>query len=306
MHARALRSLAGMSVVAIAVACAAASAGGATRSVACAPAAAHAARAHSAAGASGIHSYDDHIEDVVSAPDICAANIVTNDNLGAITIGLHIHDRSGFRAGDGYSIFFDTDSNAATGSLAATGEPAGAEYEVELVSGSSSLRRWSGTSFELVPAQVPIPTLWLEGYGPALEISQSDLGGAQSFRFVYVTSNGTDLDFAPDADAWSYALSALELTAGPLAVGPARAGKPLVASMSVERSDFEIPLDEGAIKCAAKLGGKAVAGRGVFVAERVACAWRLPKNTRGKRFTGSVQVTFQGVTVKRAFSVRVR
>lgn len=306
MHARALKSLAGMSVLAIAVACAAASADGATRSVDCAPAAAQAARGHSAARASGINSYDDFIEDVVSAPDICAANIVTNDNLGAITIGLHIHDRSAFRAGDGYSIFFDTDSNSGTGSLAATGEPAGAEYEVELVSGNSSLRRWNGTSFELFPAQVPIPTLWLEGYGPVLEISQSDLGGAQSFRFIYVTSNGTDLDFAPDADAWSYTLSALELTAGPLAIGPARAGKPLVASMSVERSDFEIPLEEGAIKCAAKLSGTALAGRGAFAAERVACTWRLPRNARGKRLVGSVQIAFQGVIAKRAFSIRVR
>ena len=306
MQARAFRSLAGMSVLVVAVACAAASANGATRSSECASAAAHSARGHSAARASGIHAYDDYIEDVVSAPDICASNIVTNDNLGAITIGLHIHDRSGFRAGDGYSVFFDTDSNPATGSIAANGEPAGAEYEVELVNGSSNLRRWSGTSFELIPAQAPIPTLWLAGYGPVFEISQAYLGGAQGFRFIYVTSNGADVDLAPDADAWSYALSALELTAGPLAIGPAKAGKRLVASMYVERSDFEIPLEEGAIKCAAKLAGNAVAGRGAFVAERVSCTWRLPQSARGKRLAGSVQVTFQGVTAKRAFGVRVK
>jgi len=78
-----------------------------------------------------------------------------------------------------------------------------------------------------------------------------------------------------------------------------------VAAMDVERSDFEIALEEAAIRCAAT-GGRFLVGRGAFVDERVACRWRVPKNAGGKRLAGSVAVTFQGVTAKRGFSVRVR
>jgi hypothetical protein len=80
---------------------------------------------------------------------------------------------------------------------------------------------------------------------------------------------------------------------------------PFVAAMAVERSDFEIALEEAAIRWAAK-GSRSIVSRGTFVDERVACRWRVPKNASGKRLAGSVAVTFQGVTAKRGFSVRVR
>jgi hypothetical protein len=259
------------------------------------------------ARASSLNSYDDYIEDVVSAPDICATNLLTNDNLGAVTIGLHIHDRTDFAVGDSYSIFFDTDLNAATGSLAAPGVPAGAEYEVKFADDrASSLLHWNGSVAELVMPQAPILSLWLDGYGPVVELNNKDLGDPRAFNFVFVTSNGADVDLAPDASMWPYAMSALKLTAGRLGLGPARAGKPFVASMPVERSDLEIALEEGTIRCAATLGSRALVGRGAFVADHVACLWRLPKNASGKRLAGSVAVTFQGVTARRAFSLRVR
>jgi hypothetical protein len=262
---------------------------------------------NSQAGASSLHSYDDHIEDVVSAPDVCAMNFVTNDNEGTITMALHIHDRSRFSAGDSYRVFFDTDSNAATGSLAAHGIPAGAEFELELVpTGPGNLRRWNGAASEPVVTQAPIFSEWIDGWGPVLVLNRRDLADAQAFRFVFVTANGADVDLAPDFDMWAYELSPLRLTAGPLKLGPASAGTRFVALMSVERSDFEIALDEGRIGCAARVAGKSLAGRGSFVAERVACSWRIPATARAKRLSGRVSVTYQGVTAARSFSVRVR
>ena len=79
---------------------------------------------------------------------------------------------------------------------------------------------------------------------------------------------------------------------------------PFVAAMAVERSDFEIALEEGTIRCAAKVGGGSLVGRGAFVDERVACGWRVPKNASGKRLAGSVAATFQGATAERGFSVK--
>src|SRR5262245_42539745 len=114
----------------------------------CAAAASEFAAPAGVARTTALHSYDDYIEDVVTAPDICAANIVTNDNLGNVAIGLHIHDRDGFAAGDGYRLALDTDMNAATGSIASPGVPAGAEYEIEIGDEASTLVHWNGTAFE--------------------------------------------------------------------------------------------------------------------------------------------------------------
>ena len=66
------------------------------------------------ASTSALSQYDDFIEDVVTAPDVCGANLITNDNV-TITMGVHIHDRSGFSALDSYRIHLDTDSSPATG-----------------------------------------------------------------------------------------------------------------------------------------------------------------------------------------------
>jgi len=253
-----------------------------------------------------LHSYDDYIEDVVSAPDICGANVVTNDNLGKITIGLHIHDRQGFVVGDGYRVMLDTDKNPATGSTAAPGVPAGTEYEIEIHDGASTLQHWNGAAFEPVATQSPITTEWLEDYGPALEINAADIGNATGFDLVYVTTNATDVDLAPDSGTWSYTMTKLELTAGRLLLGPARAGKPLLAAMEVTRSDFDIALDEGKITCAGKLAGKPLRGRSAFGSDLVGCMWRLPKTAGGKRVVASVAVTFQGVTAKRSFTIRVK
>ena len=256
------------------------------------------------AGGSALHSYDDNIDDVVTAPDVSGSNVVTNDNF-VLTIGVHIRGRSSFLEGDVYGIYFDTDSNAATGTDALSGAPPGAEYSIEIAHRKTWLLRWHGSSFDPVTPRIPIATVWLDGLGPALQVARADLGDPQSFRFAFVTARG-DYDLAPDTGWWSYELSPFVLTAGRLSVGQARAGKSVVASMSVERSDFAIPLGEGTVACAARIGGKALHGRGTFARKRVSCTWRLAKNSAGKGLGGSVQVTFQGVSAKRVFSVRVR
>jgi hypothetical protein len=252
---------------------------------------------------SAVHGYDDYIEDVAGAPDICAQNAVTNDNV-SLTMGIHVHDRSAFSADDAYRIYLDTDSNPSTGSTT-TDEPAGAELLVEVLDDASILRRWTGTAYEDVSPQPSIPTVWISGYGPLFDIQREDLGGVEGFTFVIVTTNGADHDLAPDSGSWKYTLSALELTAGPLHMGRAQAGKPFVAAMTVVRSDLELELEEGTIACPAKAGAKRLAGKGRFAGVLLVCTWRVPKNARGKRLGGSVAVTFQGVTAKRSFNVKV-
>jgi hypothetical protein len=250
-------------------------------------------------------SYDDYIEDVQTAPDICASNIVTNDN-ESLLVALHIHDRAGFAPEDAYSVYLDTDANPATGSLAAPGVPAGADMVLQLHDKSSNLLRWNGSAFELVSASAPIFTVWIPDMGPIVIVGLVDLGQLQNINIAVVTANGTDYDFAPDAGGWSYTVTPLQLTPGALSVGPARAGKQLTAALEVTDSTFDEPLDLGTIACRAKVGGRSLAGRGRFSDDRVACTWRLPKTARGKRLSGSVSVEYQGVVAKRSFAVRVR
>ena len=241
-------------------------------------------------------TYDDNIEDSGGAPDFCASNFVTNDS-DTITIGIHVHNRSGFASGDAYGILLDTDANPATGN-------SGIDYVVVFDGSGSGLARWTGTAFE--PTSAPVDVAWVSGLGPVVSVAQSDLGSPTRFGFAFVSANGDDADVAPDAGEWTYSPTPFTLAVRGLAVGAAKAGRTLTARMKVERSDFGVALTDGAIACAGSVGGKTIAGKGTFAGDRIVCTWRLPKSARGKRFNGSVAVTYQGVTAKRAFSVRVK
>ena len=191
------------------------------------------------AGGSALRSYDDVVEDVITAPDIAASNVVTNDNF-VLTIALHVRGRSSYRDGDIYSIYFDTDSNDATGTDALSGAPPGADYGIEIAHGKTWLLRWDGSSFAPLTPRAPIPTGWIDGLGPALQVGREDLGDPKSFRFAVVAANG-DYDLAPDTGMWSYELSPFALTAGRLSIGSARTGKLVVASMVVESAVISRP-----------------------------------------------------------------
>ena len=260
-------------------------------------------RSQRSTSSSTIHTYDDYIEDVQTAPDICSSNIVTNDNL-ALMMGVHIHDRPAFSVDDGYRIYLDTDSNPATGSGALPGEPAGAELLIEVLDGTSTLRRWSGTSFDQLTPQPAISTEWIDGYGPALEIGRKDLGDVQSFTFVIVTSNGADHDLAPDAGSWSYTLSELELAPGRLAVGQQR---------PESRSSREWSSCGATSTSRSRKGQSSVLPRSAASdsQEKERSPTSAPLHVaradeRARQATSRhVAVTFQGVTAKRSFNVRV-
>jgi hypothetical protein len=255
--------------------------------------------------AQALSEYDDYIEDVVTAPDICAANLVTNDNVW-MTFGLHIHDRTEFAGADSYRIYLDTDSNAATGTPIEASPLAGADLVIDMADGAApTLGAWDGTVFGAVSPQPEILSGWADGYGPVLRVSRSAIGSPSALRLVMSTEDVTDRDLAPDSGSWSYVVTPLRLTPGRLATTSARSGGSLRAAMPVTRSDFDIPLDEGKVVCRASIAGKRLTGRGRFADDLVTCAWRLPKGSAGKRLSGSVAVTFQDVTAKRSFAVRV-
>ena len=242
--------------------------------------------------------YDDPIEDAGDAPDFCAGEAVTNDNR-AIMIGVHAHNRSGLDPGDSYGIYLDTDLNAATG-----GGDIGAEYQIVLDGTGARLEQWDGTTFQ--PSATSVAVEWADGYGPVLSFDRAAVGKTTGFRLVMVSANGADADRAPDDGTWSYTVTPLRLVARSLSHGRAVAGQAFVARMLATRIDFDVPLDEGTIRCAAKIGGRSTSGAGRFAHDRVVCTWRLPRGARGRHLTGSITVTLQGAEASRRFSVTVR
>lgn len=246
-----------------------------------------------------LRSYDDNIGDSGNAPDFCASEFVTNDNT-TITLGIHAHNRTGFVAGDSYSIYLDTDQNAATG-----GGGVGAEYAIVFSSPRAMLEHWNGTAFDTASA-VPVPLFWLPDYGPVLVFLRSAIGDPAAFNVVLVSANGQEGDRAPDTGSWSYSVRPFALKVKSFSVGAARAGSALTARAVVLGSDFDQPLDRGAVACAARLGGHALAGKGKFAAGRAVCTWRVPKSARHKLLSGTLSVASQGARAARSFSARVR
>src|SRR5262245_19240364 len=192
--------------------------------------------------------YDDRIGDVATAPDICGGNIVTNDNV-SVTFGMHVHDRFAFEPFDSYSVLVDADSSDRTGAVTA----GGAEFVIDVSGRTSALTVWNGSEFELAVPQPGIATGWVSAYGPVVQVEREALGDPRSFNVMFESRNGSDWDRAPDTGSWAYEVRPLELTAGKVSVGRARAGRPLRASMRVLRSDLDVPLSDGAVRCSASL-----------------------------------------------------
>jgi hypothetical protein len=240
--------------------------------------------------------FHDSIEDT-RGPDICGDNMVTNDNENTVTFGLHIHNRGDFAPSEAYGVFLDTDLNQSTGG-------AGAEYRVRLTREATILGKWDGTRFaELATLE---PATWKRGFGPVFRLNTKDVDGVRTFNFVFFSTDGFNGDLAPNRGAWSYQLAPLELGVRGLTAGRARAGRLFNAQMTVVRSDLGELLADGTIACGASLGSKSLTGAGRFAAGRIVCTWRLPKSARGKRFSGSIAVTYQGVEAKRSFATKVR
>ena len=144
--------------------------------------------------AGALETYDDFIEDT-RGPDICGENVVTNDNEGTITVGLHIHNRRSWAAHESYGMFLATDSDPATG-------PDGADYVVRIAPGAIELAKWNGSAC-VAQGALP-PAEWAPGYGPVFQLKAADLGDVKSFGFVFYSTDGTNVDYAPNRDAWPW------------------------------------------------------------------------------------------------------
>ena len=88
----------------------------------------------------------------------------------------------------------------------------------------------------------------------------------------------------------------------------ARAGKPFVAVITVDRSDgtaADVTLDD--VTCTATIDRRPLKnGFPVAVGPAVGCSWQLPKRSKGKTLHASITVNLDGATVTKKLSARIR
>jgi hypothetical protein len=89
-----------------------------------------------------------------------------------------------------------------------------------------------------------------------------------------------------------------------LSPSPPRAGRALQATLLLARGG--VPARPARVVCAAKVGGRAITGRPVRLANGGRCLWSLRASARGKRLAGSIAATAGGKTFTRRFAAIVR
>jgi hypothetical protein len=268
-------------------------------------------------------SFTDPSGDSGDGPDVTTVQI-SDDSSGKISFTASVPNRSSLSDVDGVAAFFDTDSNTGTGSSG------GFDYEVGWAGNEALLLKWDGTQFSPVTAS-SFSASFSNGQA-TFSIQSSDFGGSTSFVFeMTTTGDGGDsiADHAPDSGAWTYPAggtaspppppppppppgspppppSGLTLTASKFTVGAPHSGRTVTVSMVVKVKQTDIAV-KTAVTCTAKLSGKTLKAskKGSVQSGRASCSWKLPKNTRGKRLTGSITATYLDAKIRKTFSKTV-
>ncbi len=288
------------------------------------------ARAHS-----NTLTFTDPAGDSGTGPDITGVT-VSNDDSGTITFSVSVENRSQLGPNDGMLFVLDTDQNLTDGMH-------GFDYAIAVTPGGSVLAQLSSGHPQI--ASAPSFSGSYSGGVTTINVNRSDLGGTSLLRFAIVTSgDGFDTggDAAPDSGIASYPVlvggapaagatpttaspsapappaattpsapltpaARVTLSASPLVLTKARSGQVFLASMLVRRVDTG-ELVDGDVSCSARVAGKPL--RAVHVPVHVhflaSCAWRIPAGSRGKTLAGTITVEYQGVTVSRAFTIKVQ
>jgi hypothetical protein len=279
------------------------------------PSAALAGSAHSA---SNSQSFPDSTGEDANAPDVTSID-VSNDDAGTITFKINISNRPALTQDMAIVIFLNTDQSAATGDPTL----AGADYVIQLTTAGVALFKWNGTDFLFADSQTTLIYSY-DTTGATIKISASELGKTKVLSFATVTSSGitTDTsgnpdytnahdDLAPDSGHgfFSYQVkTTLTLTPVSFTVSPkpARAGKPISASLAATESDTAGPVTAGKVACSATVAGKHITATSHLVANGIAtCIWRIPKTAKQKTIRGTVTLTVQGVSVTKSFSAKI-
>jgi hypothetical protein len=220
-------------------------------------------------------------------------------------------------------VTIDADNNPATGDP----EGGGTDYAIEFFQGQANLFRWDGTNFTRRAGDPPQVSLVTAATSSSITISinAAELGQTRRLNFDVIVITGIvinqqtgDLDFqnargdlAPDLGHGLYGYEVrtapLRLVARRFTPGTPVAGRTHTVRLVAARSDTNAVLTGGRVRCAATISGRRVSARvHRFVGSEARCGWQIPSSARGGTIRGSITVTFEGLTIRRSFSARIR
>jgi hypothetical protein len=252
-----------------------------------------------------------------SAPAIASVT-VSNDDNGKLTFAIGVPNRPALTPDMDISIFLDTDQNPATGET----DLGGVDYVIDLSNNSVDLAKWNGTGlYYLSPS--PSSLVYSYANGPTITVDAPDIAsGLASFNFFVAAASGiagtpdnqdwtnAHVDFAPAAGhgmfTYQIKTTPLQISVASLKTSTAKAGGVFTATMAVASTRPDALANGATVTCTAKVAGKSlVATAKGFSGGRATCSWRVPKTAKGKKITGSVAVSAQGLTAQRQFSATV-
>lgn len=251
-----------------------------------------------------------------NAPDITGVQ-VSNDDGGQILFRVAVANLTPESA---LYLMLDTDKNAATGDD-------GDEYVLSWDSSSDPdangwfFERWDGGKW--IHPDHPTVRGMKTATGVEFSVNRSDLGNTSGFALKAVTPRWTadavtGVDLAPDGLAtWTYDLTTppapkpepvvLPVFGSAKAV-PARpvAGKKLVVTVDVKRSDNGAPLTEGTMVCDPSVAGKVIRHAESFTAGTARLAFVVPKTAKGKLLKVKIKIVNGAQSATKVMTYTVR
>lgn len=258
-----------------------------------------AAAALLAVGAAGADTFTDPVGDT-PGPDIKSVDVTSSVQSGLV-VSVALANRTELADNEVVEIDVDLDGNASTG------DESGIDLYGILVGGEDpEVDIWQNGDFTATDqaqiswsngeARLVVP---LSLVGSTVHVAAQALGAEQPPDSANPPGDpGTDL--APDTGAYTFNVPKPELRTATATFSPAqpRAGRVFsLRHVAVELSTGGPFTAKTA--CTATLGGKKL-GKGT------ACAWHIPKKTKGKKLRVSIAASYQTLTfnLARTFTVR--
>ena len=258
-----------------------------------------------AAFASGSQDYNDPVGDANGAPDVGKVTVANDDN-GTISIRISV-DALAKPSPTTFFLFFDVDRNRVTGAP----DQGGAEYGfiADQSDNTYGFVHWNGTAWEDVDTKTA--AVGSDSAGVTFRINRSELGNPSGFDFWLRSRSGdaaeNKVDDAPDDGMWSYTVN-VAASAPQIArlIYPLSSALPQAGHAFTFKITNVILADGRAgaptqVTCKATLAGRPLRGTGPG-----GCSWQLPKSARGKAFVVTATIAYQGASMTRRWSLKVK